>query len=254
MIVLLRVVIALSGVSVLLLAYLALNHHLPGEYTAVALGLCMYIAAIEILVSRRNFKDKYGMPLPAGTAGWKGHMYVLVLFSALTILPVALMLKPAVARYMAAVTTALALTVLIRAIRRVEQEKKPDADPRVMHNADIYRAYGRTAQADSLLEQASDKPVAHGNDNMPILVRALGIGMIATSISCVGGFLLIPGTWMAEVFNSPSRFVQRISPFERPYDVELASAPAEGSILFWIIAVAALYLTRVRFLASKNKT
>lgn len=153
------------------------------------------------------------------------------------------------------------MTAVTIAIRRVKYDKTSARDRAdVRKAADVYRTYGRTAQADSMqdeslgdnsarndLRQTWRQSTTQNAGDMPLLVRVLGIGMIVTSILCVVGFIVMPGTWVAELFNWPSRFVHGFSPLSKSYEfVTSGDEPAPGSIGFWIISVAAIQLAWLR--------
>jgi hypothetical protein len=175
-------------------------------------------------------------------------------------------MKSEIARSIAVPVSVLLLAAVTMAIRRVKCDKTALDRADVGKAADAYRAYGRTAQADSMQEESLGdnhprndlrqiwrQSSTRNTGDMPVLVRVLGIGMIVTSILCVAGFIVMPGTWVAELFNWPSRFVHSFNPLSKSYEFVVGDEPAPGSIGFWIISVAAIQLAWMRLLMANKK-
>jgi hypothetical protein len=94
---------------------------------------------------------------------------------------------------------------------------------------------------------------------MPLVLRSLAIGLIASSIFSVAGLLVVRGTWVTEIFNGPAvlflSILGNMLPSRALDALELdGSGPAIGSIFFWVVTFAAIHFFWSRHLCPQGDT
>jgi len=152
----LRITTVVLVLTFILFAFLGVNDYVPRQYMAIPFGLASMSFALEVLVSRRDLigrvKDRAGSPR------WKLGLFLFWVVGSVTavmgVYP-SLTLLPNIAKNIVVLCTVVTVVSVVMAILRVKTLTDNTENPiDTIKEAETYIAYGRRAQAITILEDA----------------------------------------------------------------------------------------------------